>query len=246
MASPSRGVYILPNLVTTAAMFCGFYAILASADSRFAFAAALIFVAMIFDGLDGRVARLTGTQSDFGVQYDSLSDLVSFGVAPAMVMYQWSLHLIAEEPMVPSRLGWMAAFIYAVCAALRLARFNTQVNVVDKAFFVGLPSPASAGVVAGFVWVGTHYDWSPKAVTLVATGLLILCGLAMVTNIKYFSGKSLKIEGRIPFTYAVIPAIILALVFLEPAPMLFGLFVIYALHGPAWMIWRWYKKRRPR
>lgn len=242
--SKRRGIYILPNLVTTAALFCGFYAILASADGRFGVAAVLIFVAMIFDGLDGRVARLTGTSSEFGVQYDSLSDLVSFGVAPAMVMYQWSLHFINIEPNVPSRLGWMAAFIYCVCAALRLARFNTQVNVVDKAVFIGLPSPSAAGVVAGFVWIGTHYGWQPRNVLLVSAVLLILAGLAMVSNFRYFSGKSLRIEGRMPFRYAVLPAVVLALVFLEPALMLFSIFFIYALHGPLWSLWRYWKKHR--
>lgn len=239
-----RGIYVLPNLFTTAALFCGFYAILASADGRFGFAAVLIFVAMIFDACDGRVARLTNTASEFGVQYDSLSDLISFGVAPAMVMYQWSLHFIAVEPNVPSRLGWMAAFIYCVCAALRLARFNTQVDVVDKAVFIGLPSPSAAGVVAGFVWIGSQYGWQPKNVLLVSATMLILVGLAMVSNFRYFSGKSLRIEGRMPYRYAALPAIILALVFLEPAPTLFGFFFIYALHGPAWSLWRMWKKRR--
>lgn len=239
-----RGIYILPNLFTTAALFCGFYAILASADDRFGLAAVLIFTAMIFDACDGRIARLTGTTSDFGVQYDSLSDLISFGVAPAMVMYQWSLYLIAAEPNVPSRLGWMAAFIYCVCAALRLARFNTQVGVVDKAFFIGLPSPSAAGIVAGFVWIGTRYGWQPKNVLLVSATLLVLVGLAMVSNFRYFSGKSLHIEGKMPYRFAVLPAIILAFIFLEPALTLFVLFLFYGLHGPVWSLWRIWKKRR--
>lgn len=241
-----RSVYILPNLFTTASLFCGFYAILAANDGRFQLAAILIFVSMVFDGCDGRVARLTNTTSEFGVQYDSLADLISFGVAPALVLYQWSLHLIAATPLLPSKLGWMAAFLYAVCAALRLARFNTQVMKVDKKFFIGLPSPAAAAVIAGFVWVGGRYHWPPREVTMIATLLLILCGLAMVSNIRYFSGKSLHIEGRIPFRLAVVPAVILALIFLEPAPVLFILFLLYSLHGPAWILWRIYRRRHPK
>lgn len=238
-----RGIYILPNLFTTAALFCGFYAILAATDGRYIFSCLLIFGAMIFDGFDGRVARLTNTTSEFGVQYDSLSDLVSFGVAPSMLLYHWTLHLSATAPLVPTRLGWMAAFIYTACAALRLARFNTQVNVVDKAFFIGLPSPAAAGVIAGFVWLAQHYEFQPKNLLLVSAILLILVGLAMASNVRYFSGKNLKVEGRLPFRYAALPAIILGAIFLEPALALPLIFFIYALHGPLWLLWRWYGKR---
>lgn len=238
-----RGIYILPNLFTTAALFCGFYAILAATDGRYVFASVLIFFAMILDGCDGRVARLTNTASEFGVQYDSLADLVSFGVAPAMLLYHWTLHLSATAPLVPSRLGWMAAFIYTACAALRLARFNAQVNVVDKAFFIGLPSPSAAGVIAGFVWFAQRYGFQPKNLLLFSAALLILAGLAMVSNFKYFSGKSLKIEGKLPFRYAALPAIILAGIFLEPALALPLIFFTYALHGPLWSIWRWQRKR---
>lgn len=239
-----RGIYVLPNLFTTAALFCGFYAILAATDGRYTLACILIFAAMIFDGCDGRVARMTNTTSEFGVQYDSLSDLVSFGVAPAMLLYHWALHFSATAPLVPTRLGWMAAFIYTACAALRLARFNAQVNVVDKAFFIGLPSPAAAGVVAGFVWLGHRYGWQPKNLLLFSAVLLILIGLAMVSNFKYFSGKSLKIEGKLPFRYAALPAIILAAIFLEPSIALAAIFFIYALSGPLWALWRWHHKRQ--
>lgn len=238
-----RGIYILPNLFTTAALFCGFYAILAATDGRYIFACLLIFGAMVFDGCDGRVARLTNTASEFGVQYDSLSDLVSFGVAPAMLLYHWTLHLSATTPLVPTRLGWMAAFIYTACAALRLARFNAQVNVVDKAFFIGLPSPAAAGVIAGFVWLAQRYGFQPNNLLFFSAILLILVGLAMVSNFKYFSGKSFKVEGKLPFRFAALPAIILAAIFLEPALALPIIFFIYALHGPLWFLWRWHHKR---
>ncbi len=240
-----KTIYILPNLITTAALFCGFHSILAAADGRFHFAAMLIFIAMIFDGMDGRVARLTHTESEFGVQYDSLSDLISFGVAPAMLLYEWSLHFSAEADYIPAKLGWMAAFIYAACGALRLARFNTQVSKVDKAVFIGLPSPAAAAIMAGYVWVGNRYGWSPEGIVLVSLILTVLTGLAMVSNIKYFSGKSLKMEGRVPFPMAVIPVIVLGLIFLEPGPALFGVFLLYGLHGPIWTFWRmWCRRRR--
>ncbi len=245
--SKRRGiVYLLPNLFTTAALFCGFYSLLASTDGRYRFAVILIFVAMVLDACDGRVARLTGTTSEFGVQYDSLSDLVSFGVAPAMLMYQWSVHLMAEAPMVPTRLGWMAAFIYAACTALRLARFNVQVNEVDKAVFIGLPSPAAAGVVSGFVWLGIRLDWQPKNVMVVAAALLVLSGLAMVSNFRYFSGKSMKLKGYMPFRYAIIPVVVLGFIFLEPEIVLPILFFVYGVHGPIWLLWRVYHRRRQR
>ncbi|MDO4642469.1 MAG: CDP-diacylglycerol--serine O-phosphatidyltransferase [Cardiobacteriaceae bacterium] len=242
----SRTVYILPNLFTTAALFCGFYAILAAIDGRFTFAAVLIFVAMLFDGCDGRVARLTHTESAFGVQYDSLADLISFGVAPALVMYEWSLHYVAQEPMYPAKLGWMTVFIYTVCAALRLARFNVQVDSTDKAVFVGLPSPSAAAIVAGFVWVGSEYHWNGSKLIMLSVILVWFSALAMVSNFKYYSFKTFKLESRIPFSKAVLPACLIGLIFLEPAPVLFGLFLLYGLHGPIWTLWRLSKRRQGR
>ncbi|ABQ14149.1 CDP-diacylglycerol--serine O-phosphatidyltransferase [Dichelobacter nodosus] len=235
--------YLLPNSFTTASLFCGFYSILAATNGNFRKAAVLIFAAMIFDGCDGRVARLTKTESEFGIQYDSLSDLVSFGVAPAMVMYQWSLHLMAEISMVPTRLGWMTAFIYTACTALRLGRFNVQVGSIDKAYFIGLPSPSAAAVIAGYVWVGSSYGWQPKQFALISGMLLLFCGLAMVSNIRYFSGKSINWEAMKPFHISVLPALVLGLIWLEPAIVLFTIFLLYGLHGPVLLLWRMYQQR---
>ncbi|TNE80036.1 MAG: CDP-diacylglycerol--serine O-phosphatidyltransferase, partial [Gammaproteobacteria bacterium] len=186
-----KGIYLLPNLFTTGALFAGFYAILAGMDGKFEAAAIAIFVAMIFDGLDGRVARMTHTSSEFGVQYDSLSDMVSFGVAPAVVAFSWMLNELG-------RIGWAAAFIYASCAALRLARFNTQVDVVDKRYFIGIASPTAAALVAGLVWSG--YDAEPTS-RLAALAALItaLSGLLMVSNLRYPSFKGLDLKGKVPF-----------------------------------------------
>ena len=239
-----RGIYWLPNLITTASMFCGFYAVLAAMDSRYAFAAALIFIAMLLDGMDGRVARWTGTSSEFGVQYDSLSDLISFGVAPSLLLYQWSLHLVSRTDYLPEKLGWMVAFLYVACAALRLARFNVQVGQVDKAFFVGLPSPAAAGTVAGFVWVSELFKWPPEHLLLVSLFIMGTAGLLMVSNIKFYSFKTFRLDDRIPFGKSVIPALILGVLFLEPALTLFAIFALYALHGPLWALYRQVKKRK--
>ena len=251
MPMPTRGsktVYILPNLFTTASLFCGFYAILAAIDGsgRFTFAAILIFVAMIFDGCDGRVARLTRTESEFGVQYDSLADLISFGVAPAIVIYQWSLHFAAIEPIYPAKLGWLTAFIYTACTALRLARFNVQVGVTDKAVFVGLPSPSAAAIVAGFVWTGSHYHWNGANLIMLSAVITWFSALAMVSNFKYYSFKTFKLQSRLPFSKAALPACLIGLIFLEPAPVLFGLFFLYGLHGPIWTLWRIAKRRQGR
>lgn len=239
-----KTIYILPNLFTTAALFCGFYAILSAINGLFTLAAVLIFVAMIFDGCDGRVARLTKTESAFGVQYDSLADLISFGVAPSLVVYLWSLHYAASEPLYPAKLGWMTAFVYATCAALRLARFNVQVGSIDKAVFIGLPSPSAAAVLASYVWVGNHFHWNPSALVGVSITLVLFSALAMVSNFKYYSFKTVKPESRISFSKAVIPALLIGFIFLEPAPVLFVIFLLYGLHGPLWTLWRW-KKRKP-
>ena len=240
----SKGIYILPNLFTTAALLCGFYSVLASNDKHFISAAIFIFVAMVFDGLDGRVARLTGTTSDFGVQYDSLADLISFGIAPALLMYQWTLYLIAKDPIVPSKLGWMAAFFYTACTALRLARFNTQVGVVDKKYFIGLPSPAAAGVIAGFVFFSIRFNFAPNNMKFLSAVLLICCGLMMVSSYKYFSGKSIKVDGRLPFIYSVLPILLLGLIFLKPSLSLFVLFSVYALHGIVLSLWKDFKDKQ--
>ena len=240
----AKTVYILPNLFTTASLFCGFYAILAAIDGRFSFAAILIFVAMTFDGCDGRVARLTHTESAFGVQYDSLADLISFGAAPALIIYRWSLHYAAIEPLVPSKLGWFTAFVYTACTALRLARFNVQVDHADKAVFIGLPSPSAAALVAGFVWVGSEFHWDGSRLIMLSTILTWFAALAMVSNFKYYSFKTFKPQSRLSFSKAILPGCIIGLIFLEPAPILFIFFLAYGLHGPIWTLWRMNKRRQ--
>lgn len=223
---PRRGIYLLPNLFTTACLFAGFYAIVAAMSDRFEAAAVAIFIAMIMDGLDGRVARLTNTQSDFGAEYDSLADMVSFGLAPSLVVYEWSLFSLGK-------LGWLAAFIYTAGAALRLARFNTQVESADeKRYFQGLASPAAAAVVAGIVWVGTDYgqigsDWRIPAIVLT-----LLAGILMVSNIRYRSFKDLDLKGKIPFFTMLVVVSIFVFISIDPPQVLFAGFLIYALSGP--------------
>lgn len=219
-----RGIYLLPNLFTTAALFAGFYAIVAATRDDFAAAAAAIFVAMILDGLDGRVARLTNTQSDFGVQYDSLSDMVAFGLAPALVMYEWSLGSIGK-------FGWLAAFLYAAAGALRLARFNTQAATMDRSYFQGLASPAAAALVAGMVWVGASYELAGSDLTPITFPLTVLAGVLMVSNVRYHSFKNLDLRGRVPFVAVIAVVLIFVLVSVDPPIVLFGLALIYASSG---------------
>lgn len=242
-----RGIYWLPNLLTTIALFAGFYAIVQAMSGRFEQAAIAIFVAMVFDGLDGRVARLTRTQSAFGAEFDSLSDMVSFGVAPALVVYVWALsdfafmkHIPVLGPWLTNRLGWIAAFIYCACAALRLARFNTTLDVADKRFFQGLPSPAAACLIAGMVWAFHEYELKGDEVTWLAWFLTTFAGLSMVSNLKFYSGKDINLRKSVSFSAVV--AIAMSLIFIlsiaNTLPeMLFTLFIAYALSGYA--IWMW-------
>lgn len=226
MSKRRRGIYLLPNLFTTSALFCGFYAIIAAINARYEPAAIAMFVAMVLDGMDGRIARMTNTQSDFGVQYDSLSDLVSFGLAPALVMYQWSLHGLGK-------LGWLAAFVYAAATALRLARFNTQAESEDKLFFQGLPSPAAAALIAGFIWLGDangHYDGTN--LLWISFPITIAAGILMVSNIRYHSFKQFDLKGQVPFMTILVLVLILVLIALRPSIVLFLLAFIYALSGP--------------
>ena len=220
-----KGIYLLPNLFTTGALFAGFYAILAGMDGKFEAAAIAIFVAMIFDGLDGRVARLTNTSSEFGVQYDSLSDMVSFGIAPAVVAFSWMLNELG-------RIGWAAAFIYASCAALRLARFNTQVGTADKRYFIGLASPAAAGVVAGTVWAFSDYGIQGSKLSFLVALLVAAAGMLMVSNIKYNSFKELDLKGRVPFVAILAVVLVFAVVFSDPPRILLLIFLAYAASGP--------------
>jgi len=232
-----RGIYILPNLFTTAALFAGFYAIVQAMNGRFEHSAVAIFIAMVFDGLDGRVARLTHTQSAFGAEYDSLSDMVSFGAAPSLVVYEWALKGMGK-------LGWIAAFVYCACAALRLARFNTNIDVVDKRYFQGLPSPAAAALVAGLVWVMLDLGYSGEEARWYACVLTIFAGVTMVSNVKYWSGKDINLRRSVPFI--VVPAIGLGYILLGSYPpgVLFALFLAYALSGYAVWAWQWMQRRK--
>ncbi|QIK80401.1 CDP-diacylglycerol--serine O-phosphatidyltransferase [Lysobacter sp. HDW10] len=233
-----RAVYLLPNLFTTGGMFAGFYAIIAASQHKFEHACVAIFIAAILDGLDGRVARLTNTQSEFGVQYDSLADLVSFGMAPALLIYHWSLVHMQLDGKSFGKLGWSIAFLYAACAALRLARFNSQVAVVDKRWFIGLASPAAAAVISSFVWVCFDAGWPGADIRYVALGLTAVVGLLMVSNIRYSSfkgsGKGPQ-SDRVPVYMPILLILaIIALVINQPNTLLF-VFGLYALSGPA--IW---------
>ena len=229
---PPRGIYLLPNLFTTGAMFAGFYAIVAAIGGRYVSAAIAVFVAGILDGLDGRVARLTGTQSEFGVQYDSLSDMVSFGLAPALVLYTWSLSSLKEYGSAWGKLGWAAAFIYAACAALRLARFNTQVGVADKRYFQGLASPAAAGLCMSFVWAVEDFGYDGVGVQFVTPFVAVISGLLMVSRLRYFSFKAWPKSDRVPFIW--IPAVVLILVALtvNTSLVLFSIAALYVVSGP--------------
>jgi CDP-diacylglycerol--serine O-phosphatidyltransferase len=233
---PRRGIYLLPNAITTAALFCGFYAIVMAMTQRFEYAALAIFAAMVLDGLDGRVARMTHTQSEFGAQYDSLSDMISFGAAPALVMFEWSL-------MGLGKWGWLAAFVYCACAALRLARFNTNIAVVDKRYFQGLPSPAAAALVAGFILLmndlhfkGSELSWSAWCITLFA-------GLTMVTNVPFYSFKDVNLRKSVPFVAPFLIVLGYVAIVSDPPRVLFGLFVLYGLSGYVLLLWRWRKGR---
>jgi CDP-diacylglycerol--serine O-phosphatidyltransferase len=243
-----RGIYLLPNLFTTAAMFAGFYAIIAGIGGRFTEAAVAVFIAAVLDGMDGRVARMTGTQTEFGVQYDSLSDLVSFGLAPALVMYTWSLSSLQDFGPLWGKLGWAAAFVYAACAALRLARFNTQVGVADKRYFQGLASPAAAAVCMSFVWCAERSGFSGDDLCFVTPALAVVVGLLMVSRFRYFSFKSLPMgdRQRVPFVWMVGAVLLLALLILDTARVLFVGFTLYLLSGPVGTIWGLAMRRRAR
>ena len=239
-----KGIFLLPNLFTTGALFAGFYAIIAAMQGHFETAAMVIFLAMILDGLDGRVARLTNTQSAFGAEYDSLSDMVCFGVAPGLVMYQWSLSYLADVSAFWGRLGWLAAFIYTTCTALRLARFNTQIGTADKRYFQGLASPAAAAVVMGAVWFSETYAISGEELKYLMVVLTLCAGGLMVSRFSYYSFKDLDLRQKIPFMMA--PAVMLVMVFLaiEAATLLFFSFILYMLSGPVISLFRWYRKRQ--
>ena len=229
-----RGIYLLPNAFTTAALFCGFYAIVQAMNLKFEHACWAIFIAMVLDGLDGRIARLTNTQSEFGAQYDSLSDMVSFGAAPALVIYEWSLRGLGK-------FGWLAAFVYCAGAALRLARFNTNIEVVDKRYFQGLPSPAAAAMVAGFILMMSDLEYSGVDMAWISWGIALFAGLTMVTNVPFYSFKDVNFRKSVPFIVVFLIALGLALVSIDPPKVLMPLFVFYGLSGYAVFFWRLFK-----
>lgn len=236
LAYRRRGIYLLPNLFTIAGLFAGFYAIVTAMEGYFNYAAIAIFVAMIMDFFDGRVARLTNTQSAFGAELDSLSDMVSFGVAPALVIYSWSLEGLGK-------LGWLAAFIFAAAGALRLARFNTQVLVADKRYFQGLPIPAAAGVLASMVWLCVDSEILGDVVSMVTAVLAIIIAILMVSNVRYYSFKEIDLKGRVPFVAILLVVLAFVGISLDPPKILFLIFFCYALSGPVLTLYALYKKR---
>lgn len=225
---PSKGVFLLPNLITTGALFAGFYAIVSAVNGEFVFAAMAILGAGILDGIDGSVARLTNTQSKFGAEYDSLSDSVAFGVAPGLIAYVWALSDLGN-------LGWAAAFLYVACAALRLARFNVEAEVADHRFFTGLASPAAAGLVATFVWLGASRGWNGEQFEYVMVLVLAIAGLLMVSPVRYHSFKEFRV-GRVPFRVLLGAIVALAVIFLDPPLVLLVVAIVYALSGPLFTV----------
>jgi len=234
-----RGIYLLPNLFTTAALFAGFYAIVQAMNANFDQSAVAIFVAMVLDGLDGRVARMTRTQSAFGAEFDSLADMVSFGAAPALVIYEWALRDLGK-------LGWIAAFVYVAGAALRLARFNTLLEVADKRWFQGLPSPSAAALVAGFVWIIDDLGYDPADLRWAAWAVTLFAGLTMVSNLKYYSFKAINLRKSVPFVAIFVIVLVLALLSYQPAIVLFAAFVAYGLSGYGVSTWMLLRERRVR
>ena len=236
MTLRKRGIYLLPNLFTTGALFAGFYAIVQAMNAQFEQSAIAIFIAMILDGLDGRVARLTHTQSEFGAEYDSLSDMVSFGVAPSLVVYEWALKGLGKW-------GWFAAFIYCTAAALRLARFNTNIDIVDKRYFQGLPSPAAAALIAGCVWVMLDLGITGESVRWYAASLAVFAGLSMVSNLPFYSFKDFNMRKSVPFLMIFLIAIFFLLISSYPPGVLFGIFMLYALSGFVMWVIQWRSKK---
>lgn len=241
-----HGIYLLPNMLTAAALFAGFYAIVAAINGRFEPAAIAVFIAMLLDGVDGRVARLTHTETAFGAEFDSLADMVSFGLAPALIMYKWALADMVYLGAVPGKLGWLAAFLYAACAALRLARFNTQISSTDKRYFMGLPSPSAAAIVAGLVWVGHDLGVHGKELLWLAFLVTVGASLLMVSRILYYSFKEVDLKGPVPFVAVFGVVLVLVLTSLDPPKILFTGFLLYGLSGPLLYLIRWRQRARRR
>ena len=233
------GIYLLPNLLTTASLFAAFYSIVSSMKLQYEAAAVAIFIGMIADGLDGRIARMTNTQSTFGAEYDSLSDMVTFGVAPALLMYGWSLQQLGK-------IGWLVAFMYTAAVALRLARFNTQLETADKRYFQGLPCPPAAALLASFSWVCTQNSWNDLPALCVSVVLVIAMAIMMVSNVRYYSFKDLDFKGKVPFLHVLVMVILFISVASNPAVVLFGAFLLYALSGPLKTLYALQKVRKQR
>ncbi len=237
---PPKGIYLLPNLFTTAGLFAGFYSVVAAMQGSFEVAVHAIFIAMIMDGLDGRVARLTNTQSAFGIEYDSLSDVVSFGIAPALIVYSWSLYSLGK-------LGWLAAFLFTATAALRLARFNAQTgSSSDKRYFQGLPSPAGAAIIASMVWFGNEYSLNPESLAIVVAIITTVTGLLMVSNIRYYSFKELDFKGKVPFFVIILMLLLFIAISINPPTVLFTGFGIYGISGLVLTVNELRRRRRSR
>ncbi len=237
-----RGAFLLPNLFTTAALFFGFYSIIASMNGHFSVAAISIYIAMVFDGLDGRVARWTGTATAFGAQYDSLSDVVSFGLAPALMIYALCLRALDVYGPVWAKVGWLVVFFYAATTALRLARFNARAGTVGKRYFQGLPCPAAAAMIAGLVWFSVSQGYSAKIYAIPALAVTVMGGILMVSNLGYYSFKELRLDRRLAFPTILLIPLIFILVTLSPPGVLFGVFFVYAASAPLWWFVRLYRR----
>ncbi len=238
-----RGIYLLPNLLTTGGLFAGFYSIIAAIDGNFAKSAIAIFVAMVLDGMDGRLARLTSTETDFGKEFDSLADMVSFGLAPSIVTYQWGVARLSEYGAAWERVGWLCAFLFTVAAAFRLARFNTRAASRDNRFFEGLPSPSAAAGVAAMVWLSTKYDIVGLVALATGAGVTMVAGLLMMSSFSYYSFKDINTVAKVPFQALLLPVSVLLVISIDPPVVSFAMFVAYASSGPLLWLWRWQKQR---
>ena len=241
-----RGIYLFPNLLTSGALFAGFYAIVAGADGEFERAAISLFVAMVLDALDGRVARLTGTVTEFGRQFDSLSDVVAFGLGPAVVMYQWGLKHMGDYGWMWDKIGWVIAFLFAIGTALRLARYTARGLMSDKSYFEGLPCPAAAGFVAGLVWLAAASGWTGLPILTLAGFVTLLAAVLMCVRIAYPSFKHFAVNRRLRFTQMAAIPVCFALIALDPPRMLFMFFGVYVALGPGLLLWRTLRKSRRR
>ena len=236
-----RGLYLLPNAFTTGALFAGFYSIIATIGERYVTAAVAVVIAGVLDGLDGRIARATGAQSEFGTQYDSMADLVSFGLAPALLVYHWSLIHMADYGRISGKLGWLAAFIYCACSAMRLARFNAQVKVIGKQYFQGLASPAAAGLLVSFVWFAEQQGWDAQYLAWPLAALTALLGILMFSNLRYYSFKTMPLTEQRPLMWAIILLGVFVLLALDTALALLLIGIVYVCSG---VVYTWRGKRR--